>query len=317
MKNYNPIIIEKREKKLVVLAFTDLDGTVNDQGVPERDRLATISPAKEAIAQLQKHDIPVGVVTARSFGETMVYQKALGAEGFTITEDGAVIILPKNIQEDIKSLAQEKYIVSHDNQTALILSQVKLSTIKDFLKYIAEQLEKKGLPQNIVSTCTATPQVLKELIHYQTINDAIRAADRLASAFIRDVTEEQYKTIMEHAESWNLRITGKPHHTHILGKDADKGGAIQFINDNINLFLPDMKDVDGILPIVFGNDYNDLRLFEEAHKLGGIGVIVKDSKGYYRVADEEIPSYVIKTDGAYGYGMEEAVSTILGKLKIE
>lgn len=315
MKNYNPIIIEEREKKLAVLAFTDLDGTVNDQGVPEKERLATITPAKEAIEKLQKHGIPVGIVTARSFGETMVYQEALGTQGFTITEDGAVIILPPNIQEDTTQLSQKNHIVSHEQQTALILSNAELPKIKDFLKHVAEQLQRKGLPQNIVSTCTATPQVLKDLIHYQTIDDAVRAADRLASAFIRDVTEEQYEVITENADAWNLRITGKPHHAHILGKDADKGGAIQFINDNINLFLPDMKDVNGILPIVFGNDYNDLRLFEEAHKLGGIGIIVKDSKGDYRVPADEIPSYVIKTEGAYGYGMKEALSAIFEKLK--
>lgn len=316
MNNFVPVINEKHGKKLAVLAFTDVDGTVNNQEVLEKDRLDTITPAKEAIEKLQNHGIPVGIVTARSFGETMVYQNALGTQGFTITEDGAVIILPTSIHKNLKILSQKRHVISHNQQTALILGAVELPKIKEFLKYISEQLKKQGLSENIISTCTTSPQTLKELIHYQTVDDAIRATDRLASAFVRDVTKKQYKLIIESAEAWNLRIIGTQHHAHILGKDADKGGAIQFIANNINLFLPNMKDVEGILPIVFGNDYNDLRLFEEAHTIGGIGVMVKDSNGHYRVPNEEIPSYVIKTKDSFGYGMKEAISTVFEQLGI-
>lgn len=316
METYKPVIIEKHGEKLAVVAFTDLDGTVNNQELPEKDRLTTINPAKEAIEELQKHGIPVGIVTARSFGETVLYKDSLGAKGFTIVEDGAVIILPQKIREDIKMLAQKKHMVSHDQQTALILSKVELPMIKDFLNYISEQLSKKNLPHNLTSTCTSTPETLKEVIQYQTIDDAMRAMDRLASAFVRDATEAQYNIIVEHTDSWNLRITGNPHHAHILGKDADKGSAIQFINDNINLFLPTAKNVVGILPIVFGNDYNDLRVFDKAHAMGGIGVLVKNSEGYYRVQDEDIASYIMKTEEAHGYGMKEALKKIFKKLEI-
>lgn len=315
MNRHNPIIINKNGKRLAVLAFTDLDGTVNNQKVPEKDRLGSIIPAKEAIAKLQNYGIPVGIVTARSFGETVLYQEALGTKGFTITEDGAVIILPQNIHEDIKNLAQKKHIVSHNKQTALILSSMELPRIKDFLKYISGQLSKNNLANNLMTTCTSSPQALKALIQYQTIDDVVRAKDRLASAFIREATAAQYKILSDNADSWDLRIIGTPHHAHILGKDADKGIAIQFINNNIRLFLPGIKNVDGILPIVFGNDYNDLRLLEEAHSIGGIGVMVKDSESHYQVLDQEIPDYVIKTNGAYGYGMKEAVKTILNKLE--
>lgn len=310
-----PVIIEKNGKKLAVLAFTDLDGTVNNEDVSEKDRLKTINPAREVIEALQNHGIPVGIVTARSFGETLLYKEALGTEGFTITEDGAVIILPRNIQEDIKDLSQKKHIVSHDQQTALILSKVELPIIKDFLRYVSEQLAKNNILYSLTTTCTSTPQVLKELVQYQTVDDALRAMDRLASAFVRNATKEQYKIISDNADSWNIRISGKPHHVHIFGKDADKGRAIQFINDNVSIFLPTSKNVDGILPIVFGNDYSDVKLFEEAHAMGGIGIIVKDSDGHYKIPDDYIASYVIKTKSAYGYGMKEALRTIFKELE--
>lgn len=306
-----PKIIEKDGKKLAVLAFTDLDGTVNNQDIPEKDRLATIDPAKEAIAELQAYGIPVGAVTARSFGETLIYQKALNAEGFTITEDGTVVILPGDIK--LEELSQKKHIVSHDGESALIISTVELETIKDFIQHIIKELKERSLPSDLTTTCFSTPELLKEMIHYQTVDDAIRASDRLASAFVRDATEEQYKLMIEQANEWKMRITGDAHHFHLLGKDADKGIAIQFIHDNARLFLPD-ADVDGIIPIVFGNDYNDIRLFEEAHAMGGLGIIVKNSKGGYRVPTEKIPSYVIKTEGGYGYGMKEALEAVFKEL---
>lgn len=317
MKKDNQIIIEEEGKRLIVLAFTDLDGTVNSQAIPEKDRLATIFPAKQAIADLQKHDIPVGIITARSFGETKLYKHALDAEGFTVAEDGAIIILPQNTRTETIRLTHNKHIISYENEEVLILSEVGTPIIKKFLKNITSQLAKKGLPHNLISTCTSTPQVLKEIIKYQTLDDAIRAADRVASAFVRDVTEEQYKVIADSADSWNLRIVGAPHHTHILGKDVDKGSAIKFINDNICLFLPDDKNIDGILPIVFGNDYNDLRLFEEAHAMGGLSIMVKDASGNYRVTEKDIAPYIIKTEDPYGYGMKEALTKIFERLQLQ
>lgn len=313
----NPVVIKKGEKRLAVLAFTDIDGTVNSQGVAEKDRLATITPAKDAIEKLQKHNIPVGLVTARSFGETKLYIDALDIEGFTIAEDGAIIILPQYVEKTQPGLTQKNHIISYEQENVLILSKVETPVIKDFLNFITKQLVEKNIPENLISSCETTPQVLKEIIKYQTLDDAIRAADRVASAFIRDVTEEQYKIITENINSWNLRVTGTPHHAHILGKDTDKGNAIKFINNNINLFFPTDKSIDGILPIVFGNDYNDIRLFEEAHAMGGTGVIVKDANGQYKVPKKDIAPYVIKTKEPYGYGMNESLPQIFERLQLQ
>lgn len=304
-------IIEDHGKRLAVLAFTDLDGTVNNQEVPESERLATINPAKEAIQQLQNNGIPVGIVTARSFGETLVYKNALGADGFTITEDGAVIILPQYKDQDIGSLSRKDRLVSHRQQSALILSKVGLSKIKEFINYIDKKLKKIGYTDDLATTCTSTPEVLKRLVKYETVDDAKRAIDRLASAFIRDTTESQYKVIKENSAAWNIRVGGRRHHLQIVGEDADKGGALKFINDNINLFFPPSMELRGIFPIVFGNDHNDLRLFEEAHKLGGTGILVQNSAGNYNVSDDDIPDYVIRAEGAGGYGMKKSIEKLL------
>ncbi len=307
-------VIKNHGKKLVVLAFTDLDGTVNNQEVPENERLATINPAKEAIQQLQSNGIPVGIVTARSFGETLVYKNVLGADGFTITEDGAVIILPQRKDQNMGSLPYKDRLVSHRQQTALILSKVGLPKIKEFINYVDKKLKKIGYPDDLATTCTSTPEVLKRLVRYETVDDAKRAMDRLASAFIRDATEAQYREIKENSEAWNIRVGGRRHHLQIVGKDADKGNALKFINDNINLFFPPSMELKGIFPIVFGNDHNDLRLFEEAYKLGGMGILVQNSTGNYNISDEEVPDYVIRAEGTHGYGMKKSIEKIIEEL---
>lgn len=308
-----PPLIKKGNKKFAVLAFSDIDGTVNDQRLPESERLSSINPAKEAIKKLQEYDIPVGLITARSFGETLVYKNALNTNGFMVSEDGAIVILPKLSNQAIDKISKKYHIISHEKENVLILSKIELPEIKNFLGLINKIL-KESSNKELITSCTSKPELLKELINYETLEDTKRAIDRLASAYVRDSTDKQFELLKKHARERGMRVEGEQFHAHILGADADKGSAIQFINDHISEILPDLE-IDGILPIVFGNDYNDLRLFEEANSLGGLGIIVKDSNDTFKVSENKIPSYVIKTEGANGFGMLEAIKIILSKIK--
>src|SRR5205807_3422437 len=104
------------------------------------------------------------------------------------------------------------------------------------------ELEENGYNDEIIATCTTTPEILQQLVQYETLADASRAMDRVASAFVRNTTEEQQSAIKQYAGEWNIRVFGKPNHLQLIGKDADKGMAIRFIHDNIRLFLPDVND---------------------------------------------------------------------------
>jgi HAD superfamily hydrolase (TIGR01484 family) len=312
-----PFIYENNGKKLLVLAFTDLDGTVNDQGVKEKYRLSTIAPAVKAIETLQSYNIPVGIITARSFGETQIYQRALNTNGYTITEDGTVIILPPHVSDDeLLSLSSNKRIVNHHNQQVMIMSSVDIDKIIEFIQFIKRKLIERNLSSELITTATSTAETLQAVVHYESISDAQLAKDRLASAFIRNATEEQYTLIKEYAPEWGLRISGKQHHIHVLGCDANKGSSLHFITTHLKHFNVGNETVDGVYPIVFGNDYNDLALFQASEVLGGISVLVNDSSGNYRLAEEDIPSYVMRMHGAHGYGIQESIETIIKRLRL-
>ncbi len=308
----NPRIIQNNRKKLAVLVFSDIDGTINDERAPEKERLNTVAPAKKAIEQLQKNRIPVGLITARSFGETLIYKNVLKTEGIIISEDGAVLILPRLNDPDFKNLSKKNNLITYKKEKALILSKINTSKIKEYFKFINRILNEKSLNE-LITSCTSDPNLLMKLINYETFKDLERAIDRLASAYVRNSSPEQFELVKKYLTNYNLRIGGELHHFHIQGKDADKGLAIKFINNHIFEIFPE-NNFDGIFPIVLGNDYNDLRLFEEAHSMGGIGVIVKDSNGNFKVSEDKIPSYVLKSEGAFGHGMQEAIKIILKKL---
>lgn len=313
----SPYIYKVNGKKLAVLAFTDLDGTVNDQGVKEKFRLGTIAPAVEAVKTLQSYNIPVGIITARSFGETQIYQNALKTEGYTIAEDGTVVILPPHINdEELSSLSSNKRVVKHNDQHALLMSAADIEKIKEFIEFIKKKFVERKLPTDLITTATSSVKALQTAVHYETARDAQLAKDRLASAFIRNATEEQYELIKEYAHEWNLRIGGKQHHIHVFGNDADKGSSLHFITTHLDHFIVGNEVVDGVYPIIFGNDYNDLPLFQASEELGGISVLVNDSSGKYRVAEEDIPQYVMQMKGAHGYGIQEAIEEIINRLRL-
>ncbi|MGI8419579.1 MAG: HAD hydrolase family protein [Candidatus Levyibacteriota bacterium] len=113
-----------------------------------------------------------------------------------------------------------------------------------------------------------------------------------------------------------MRVFGEAQHMHIIGKDANKRNALRFINDNIKLFLSQNMEVDGMLPIVFGNNVNDLALFRQANEMNGIGVLVKNAKDSYSIPEEEIDSYIIKAQQPFGYGIKEAIPEVVRQLHL-
>ncbi|MGH7203336.1 MAG: HAD hydrolase family protein [Candidatus Levyibacteriota bacterium] len=314
----DPPIIQRNGLRLAVVAFSDIDGTINDESLPEKERLNSIAPAKEGLISLEAHGIPVGLITARSFGETQVYQKALGNKGFTICEDGAVVVLHSSTitEANKNNLSKHMKLVKHNGEFAVLLSKVDTAKIKEFLTTIINQAAQQGSQQTLLSTCTSTPEVLLKDIPYETLTDAKRSRDRIGSAYVRNTSAIQREIMHSLAPSWGMRVFGEPQHMHIIGKDAHKGNALQFINDNIKLFLSQSTEVDNMLPVVFGNNVNDVPLFKQAHDMNGIAVLVKNAKGGYSVPEKEIEPYILKAQQPFGYGIAEVIPQVLKNLQL-
>lgn len=278
-------IVEKEGKKFGIIALTDLDGTANDETAPESKRLLTITPAKEAISQLQSLSIPVGIITSRSHGEALIYQESLRTKGPIICEDGAALALP--------------------NRT-IILSNIDLHTIRNFLEKTQQELKNKGDASKLISTLTSSVQELQQFAGHSTLEMAKASADRIASAYVVALNPLQRKLVMDGASNWGIRAFGEV--INLIGEDANKGNAIHSFSEHASEFYP---NVQGIIPIVFGNNNNDLKLFSEVEKMGGIGILVGHPKGGFFVDESSIPPSVVKSNKPYGIGMKESIPQII------
>lgn len=302
-------IVEANGGKFAVVAFTDLDGTVNDETKPERERLATIAPAKSAIAILESKNIPVGIITGRSFGEAVLYQRQLSSHGPIICEDGAVVVLPKgHYSREILSrdIPEAHQVVSHENRTALILSKITKDKINEFLQFAPSK-------NQLISTTSSAPEEIQGIVSHPSTETAKLSMDRLASAYIAQASQDQINFIQSNADSWGVRTFGTP--LHLIGKDADKGHALHLINKYAYIFFTSQRvKATGIIPVTFGNNTNDIRLSEETHKMGGVSVIVGKPGGGYSVHESDIPEFAIKTKNPFGKGMLESLPEVFTRL---
>ena len=86
-----PLTIEVDGELALVAAFTDLDGTANDETLPEADRLGSVGPAKDGFRELQSRcgGISSSVLTDRlaELREAGIVERA--DDGYRLSARGA------------------------------------------------------------------------------------------------------------------------------------------------------------------------------------------------------------------------------------
>lgn len=306
-------IIERDGKRLVVAMLTDLDGTVNDESVRESERITTIGPAKDAIAEFESRNIPVGIITARSFEEAVEYQTALHATGVIVCEDGAVIGLPLHAmdKQQEEEIARQYKLEMYKNRKVLLLTSIKTQNIKELL----EEIEvKSGENQKIISSCTTDSDQLAIAAHHATVREASLSQGRLASAYAVGLSPAQLNLIEELAPQRNIRTfsSSVDKTTLFFGADTNKGHAVDVLRKNPHIFYPQSVKADGIFMITIGNHNNDAPLLSKAD----IAVVVAKPDGNYAISRENIPSGALVAKQAYGHGIKEAVPQILSRLMV-
>lgn len=310
MSRIEPLIVRNEGKKFAVVAFYDIDGTCVDETLPERERIATIGPAKEALYRLEECGVTAGPITARSFGEAMQYRGLLATSGTTICEDGSLICLPITHGKRVGVFPNHD-VMAYEGSEIVTLGSLSLDTLRSFVVAVSERAGEKAY-----STVTDSPEQLAAVIGFDTVEHAKLSADRFTSAYIARPTRKVLEAVHALAPQWGIRTLGE-FAVNLNDPDVDKGSALRFIADHADYLYGDVN-LSGIIPIVFGNNRNDIELFEAAHELGGYGVMVAhpDPAVGYFVPEKTIPSAVIKTPGEpYGYGMKAAVPAVLQRLK--
>jgi HAD superfamily hydrolase (TIGR01484 family) len=280
----------KTSEALLIYALTDLDGTANDEHVPESSRLSTILPASQAFSRLKDGGIITGICTARSLGEARHYQQHLKISGPLIAENGAVVQFPDGSQKVFGSLAQLKAMAdwasSHLGRE--IPNSIEYSSLEE-----AWEKERRG------ETAILLGHTDEESLR--------RSADRVASCFLVGLTAPEKATVAAHAREKGISCFG--HLLHLIPAGASKGVALKALNDHLMERSPDHGlRPDRVALIVFGNGENDISLFDQALKAGGAAVLVGDSTTpggfHFDTSKQAVPAGTIAMRGvSHGDGI--------------
>ncbi|MBI2028643.1 MAG: HAD-IIB family hydrolase [Candidatus Levybacteria bacterium] len=308
------LVIENEGLKKAVWVLSDIDGTVNDEGEIESERIYTIEPAKEAFRELEQRGISVGLITARSFAEAEEYQTKLLISGNIVCEDGAVIVLPKSAStRNMSELIKFGKIETHEGRVVLLpkgdLEKSPITT--EDIKNLIEEVE-LSTKTRIISSCTSAPDELRVAAKHATLEAAKLSQDRLASAYAVNLTEEQRELAKDLSDSKGIRTFTNPVDkiTMFFPKGVNKGHAVDILLEITPLLYPSLN-VEGTFLIAIGNNNNDSPFLKKAD----IAVVVRKKNGDLAILPENIPQGTIIPNAPFSHGVKEAVSQILEALK--
>lgn len=301
VKSANGLLVRssKISATFLVYALTDLDGTVNDEHLPENQRLSSIHEAKEAFSALARNGVLTGICTARSSGEARHYQRHLEISGPLISENGAVVIFPDGSKKVFGNLETLQEAVERISARL----QRKIPNSIDFAS-LEEAWEKERRGESPV------------FLGHDDLESLRRAADRCASCFLVGLSLEEKQVAGEIASEMGLTSFGEL--LHLIPAGADKGRALEALNSHL-LEMPPEHGLhpDRVVEIVFGNGENDLPLFEQALRGGGAAVLVGDATTpngfHFDTTAKQVPAGVITFKGlSHGNAIRASLPTIRG-----
>lgn len=304
----------KTQETCLLIGFSDIDGTINNEHVPESERLGTIGPARDGVALLQSLGVPVGICTARAQGEAQMYARAIGARGPVISENGACTVYPNGDIVTIGDMREIRQCV------AVIEERIGRAVVSTLDLHALEarwaQQQEMGL------------HVENDLGH-ATVEALRLSASREASAYLSGLNEYERSVAFAVAESFGFKPFGDL--LHLISPRADKGVALdalcaRYVGEEVSLYSKDGSVsnavIDRVTPIVFGNGENDLALFSCAIERGGYGVLVADPvkpSGFHFDVNSKPPHpRTLITPGApFGHGILAAIPKIVSQLKAD
>ncbi len=219
-----------------VVIFTDLDGSLlNHEDYSYKDAI----PSLERII---KKDIPLIIVTSKTKDEVIKLQKELGINEPFIVENGAGIYFPTGYR---------KFNLDCENIDGFCVIKLgrDYKDIRNFLKELKKKYKIKGFGDMTVEEVSKLTNLPKEMAETAKKRD-------FTEPFILE--EDKIKEIELLAEKEGFKITKGGRFFHIIGKDQDKGRAVEIVK---NIF----KDNYGESPLTIGigDSKNDIPMLQE------------------------------------------------------
>lgn len=307
---FKPRVKEIDSQKRIAMVWSDLDGTANDEKVPEGQRMGTIEPAREAFSRFELMRLPVGLISARGTGEVEAYQDALDVNGPIIAEDGQVLVFPKGIRIDKEELPEEFRqfrLFDHEGRQAMLLSHVGIIQLKTFTQDVLKEAEKRGIAnrEDIYSSLTKPPEELIISTGHESMEFVRASVDRLGSGYFDKVSQSFLDLLNEMAPPYGIRVIGDTRSASIYGVDSNKGNALRIFDRLAEHFFPDVEGARGTTAVAFGNGRNDLAMFAAVHANGGIPILIGDG-----IPANEVPEYVLRAAAPHGYGILQSTGIV-------
>lgn len=269
------------------LVFTDLDGTLLNHDD------YSYAHAKPALAELDRLNIPLILVSSKTAPEMLKLRQELGNQAPLVAENGSLVMIPENllidlgIEVDARSIS-EGYYYDYKGVTREQILQV-LSELKSDYRFTGFAWM---TTQEIVQA-TGLSEAGAEL-----------AAERKASEPIlwRD-QEEQLPEFIELLEERKLRVVKGGRFYHVMGQ-CDKGDAVASLSKFYGHFYGEAPHT-----VALGDSPNDLDMLKQVDT----AIIVPHKDGIYMEDDALKNARHAPEDGAAGWN--GALLTVLAELE--
>lgn len=212
-----------------ILIFTDLDGTLLDH------HNYGFEPAREMLAYLKMHHIPLIIVTSKTKNEVLRIQSELNIHEPFIVENGAGIFIPK----------KEGYQVLPMGQTHL--------QVREAFKRYTQVVPMRGFSDMSAEEVAKLTQL--------PLEKAKDAKDRTyTEPFILE-DHSKLDTLKKMADQDDLEIVEGGRFYHLITKEQDKAAAIHLL-----IHKYQEKSESAWTTIALGDSANDLTMLKSVDK---------------------------------------------------
>ena len=215
--------------------FTDLDGSLlNHEDYSYEE-------AKPTLKKIKRNNIPLIFTTSKTRPEVELLQKEIGIKEPFIVENGAAIFFPEGYRKF--KLEFPKI----DNYRVIKLGE-EYDYIRKFIKKFSKKFGIKGFGDMTIEEIGNLTGLSPEKVKYAKMRE-------FTEPFI--IQEEKFlPELKKLADRYGLKITRGGRFFHLIGKNQDKGKAVEITS---NIFR---KNFRNIITVGIGDSINDLPMLE-------------------------------------------------------
>ncbi|SFF34070.1 mannosyl-3-phosphoglycerate phosphatase [Thermoflexibacter ruber] len=236
------------------VVYTDLDGTLLDINTYSFDL------AKEAVGELNAHQIPLVFCSTKTFAEQIYYQHELGVTAPFIVENGSAIFIPQNyfsFPYHFDSQVESYQVIELGKPVSLIRK-----AMRDINRNLGMRL--RGFNDMPMDELERLLGLDKDKIHKAL-------AKSYTKTLLNSLSEKEVLKIKEELLKSGLTIAKGSKFYSVMSIDTDKGKAVKILNE---LFAKKYKQFTSV---GIGDGLNDFPMLKVVDR----PFLVQRHKGFW------------------------------------